>query len=184
MLGSKGFHPRILTDFYALRAPGILKHEKTGGMLMTWLLIAGALAGIDLGIKCYIRKNKKESDNEPVLKNKIIITRFCNKGAVLGVMKDNTRMLLGISLVCFGTIFGMLLAFTRQKGNWLLKLGLTLLLGGAGSNVYERVTQKGVTDYFKLNFGCEKLKNIVFNIGDFFIFAGGLLTTIGLIRKH
>ena len=151
---------------------------------MIWLLFAGALAGIDLGIKYYIRKNKTESDHTPILKNKVIITRVCNKGAMLGFMKNNVKMLTGISLICFGAIFGMLLAFSGQKGNILIKTGLTLLLGGSGSNVYERVTGDGVTDYFKLNIGCEKFRKIVFNIGDFFIFIGTLLTAIGLMTRH
>lgn len=151
---------------------------------MIWHLIAGSLTGIDLGIKHYIQTHKKENENEPIFKNKIIVTHFCNNGAMLGFLKNSTRLLLGISLIGLGTIWGMLLLVSGQKGNYLLKIGLTLLLGGAGSNVAERLTGKGVTDYFKLNFGPKKLRHIVFNIGDFLIFIGTPLTTIALLLKH
>ncbi len=151
---------------------------------MVWFVLAGALTGADLGIKHYIKKNKTETDNEPILGGKVIVTKYINKGAALGLLKNQSQKLLGISLVCFGAIFGMLLAAERQKDNVLLKLGLSMLLGGAGSNVCERITEDGVTDYFKFDIGIDKLKNIVFNIGDFLILIGGTLTIFGLAKDR
>ena len=151
---------------------------------MIWLVLAGILTGIDLGIKYYIRLNKTQDCHEPILNAKVIITHFRNKGAMLGFLKNKAKLLLGISLICIGAILGMLLTVCGQKGNCLLKAGLTLLLGGAGSNVAERITGDGVTDYFKLNFGPKKLRHIVFNIGDFLIFIGAPLAAIGSMIRH
>lgn len=151
---------------------------------MFWFILAASLTSADLGIKNYIKKNIAETDQKKILGDKVIITKFTNKGAALGFLKDKTRELIGISLVCFGIIFGMLLMLTHQKGNIFLKLGLAMMLGGAGSNVYERLTNGGVTDYFKLDIGIKKLKNIIFNIGDFLIIFGSILTVLGFSKKN
>lgn len=150
---------------------------------MLWLLIAAVLCLIDLGIKNYIEGNKTEASNDRILKDKVTITKFYNEGAMLGLLKTKTKQLTAITLICFGAIFGLLLSLIGKKGNILMKAGVSMLLGGAASNAYERYSKGKVTDYIKFNFGCKKFRNIVFNIGDFFIFIGALLTLIGELRR-
>ena len=38
---------------------------------------------------------------------------------------------------------------------------------------------KAVTDYIRFDFGPERLRQIVFNLGDFAIMIGALLTVLG-----
>ena len=57
------------------------------------------------------------------------------------------------------------------------KLGLSLLLGGALSNLIDRYQRGYVVDYFSFNFG-KRLKHIIFNIADMFVFLGGILLVI------
>ena len=59
--------------------------------------------------------------------------------------------------------------FTRLMG----KLGASFLLGGAASNLYDRLNRGYVVDYFSIR--CKYLEKVVFNLGDFFIFAGSAL---------
>ena len=66
-----------------------------------------------------------------------------------------------------------------KAGKRLLKTGLSLLLGGAFSNTYDRMKAKAVTDYIRFDFGPERLRQIVFNLGDFAIMIGALLTVLG-----
>ena len=146
---------------------------------MFWIILALGLAAIDIAIKMWIKENKRENCHEPILGGKIIITKFFNAGAMLGLLKERAKLLLGISLVSVGMILGMLLAISGKKGNGLLKVGLTLLLGGAASNVFERALCGKVTDYFRISIGNKKLERIIFNIGDFFIFIGSILTAVG-----
>lgn len=61
--------------------------------------------------------------------------------------------------------------------NWkervsVLKLAFSFIIGGACSNVYDRIVRKYVVDYFSFNTKLKKLKDIVFNISDMFIFLG------------
>lgn len=52
---------------------------------------------------------------------------------------------------------------------------MTIFMGGALSNVYDRVVRKKVVDYFGFKTKWKKFSNITFNLGDLFIFAGTLL---------
>ncbi|HJA92944.1 MAG TPA: signal peptidase II, partial [Candidatus Eisenbergiella merdipullorum] len=56
-----------------------------------------------------------------------------------------------------------------------LKTGLSLLLGGAWSNTYDRLKRKYVVDYFSLNVKWKPLRQIIFNISDFCILIGALI---------
>ena len=146
---------------------------------MFWFILAAGIAAADIGIKMWIKQNKELNCHEPVAGGRIIITKYFNPGAMLGFLKEKTALLMGISLVVAGIIVGMLLAITGRKGNTVLKLGLTLLLGGAGSNIFERLMYGKVTDYFRISIGCKKLERLIFNIGDFCIFIGSILTAVG-----
>ena len=73
----------------------------------------------------------------------------------------------GVLLVLISLVFLIVLP---MKGKKLFKLGLALTLGGAISNVTDRVKRGYVVDYFSFN--CKKLKSIIFNLADMAIFLG------------
>lgn len=151
---------------------------------MFWFIVAAAVAAADLGIKYWIREHKELNSREPVAGGWIIITKYFNPGAMLGFLKDQAKLLTGITLLVIGLLAGMLLAFAGHKGNFLLKLGLSLLLGGAASNAFERIAYGKVTDYFRISIGSKRLEKIIFNMGDMCIFAGSILAVIGsCLRK-
>ena len=143
---------------------------------MIWFIGAVILAAIDIGMKIHIRDNRRINEETRILGGKVTITRVQNKGAFLGLMKNNTKKVLGLSLIITGIIAGMLLAATGKKGNLFLRIGLTLMLGGAMSNVYERIRHGEVTDFFRLSGAKGPIKKIAFNVGDWFIFLGALIT--------
>ena len=177
---------------------------------MIWFLLAALLLCADLGIKYRINrhgasavfpKGKSDTDASPkssgntqtkksadkdqtILGGYVTITKSHNPGAMLGLFKKWPKQLLAVSLILLGLIGGLLVAASGKKGNILLKTGLTLLLGGAASNVCERYAKGSVTDYIRFNFGPEKFRKIVFNIGDFLIFAGAVLTAVGSCFKR
>ena len=75
------------------------------------------------------------------------------------------------------------LSGTALCAAWLLRrrhpLGAGLLLGGGGSNVWERLRRGAVYDYIRFPKAPGRLKRYVFNLADFAIFAGSLLLTLG-----
>ena len=68
-----------------------------------------------------------------------------------------------------------------KKGYWTEKLVLILTLGGALSNYYDRIRRNYVVDYFSINVG--RLKKVIFNLGDIFIFAGAVLMIIAQVAS-
>ena len=114
-----------------------------------------------------------------VFKDCIRLRKYHNFGAFLNIMEKKKKLLHLISVI-FTLIIAMLFLFTLfQKGNRALKLGLSLLLGGAFSNTYDRLSRDYVIDYFSFCSPWEKLNRIVFNISDFCIIIGTLLTVLG-----
>ena len=62
------------------------------------------------------------------------------------------------------------------------KIGIAIILGGAISNLYDRLVRRYVVDYFSIQ--CGKLKEVVFNLGDIFVFLGsGILFTAEVIKE-
>lgn len=63
-----------------------------------------------------------------------------------------------------------------EKGRTLEKLGLSIALGGAVSNLYDRLVRGYVVDYFSIEW--KRLKKVVFNLGDMFVFLGSAVFII------
>lgn len=86
-----------------------------------------------------------------------------------------------IPLAVASFVGGMLGGLLKTRGKIADKLALSLVLGGAISNLYDRLVRRYVVDYFSLQFG--KLKKVVFNLGDIFIFLGAaIFLIVELIR--
>ena len=66
-----------------------------------------------------------------------------------------------------------------QKGVGMLKWGLSLLLGGAYSNTYDRLSRHYVVDYVSFPVKNRFLRNIIFNTSDFCILVGAMLCVAG-----
>ena len=78
-----------------------------------------------------------------------------------------------VPVVTASAVGGILLWLLQKKGHTVEKLGFSLTLAGALSNIYDRLTRHYVVDYFSINWG--KLKKVIFNLGDMFIFLGGMV---------
>lgn len=138
------------------------------------LIILGIFVG-DGFIKKYIEDTKEYGNDEKIFKDKIILTKYHNTGAMLNFLDKQKNIVLALSCFMLGTVFMLFALLIPKKGNRLAKLGLSLILGGALSNTYDRIKKGYVVDYFSFSF----LKKVVFNISDIFIFIGSLLAAIG-----
>ena len=66
-----------------------------------------------------------------------------------------------------------------KKGNEMTAFGLSMILGGGASNLYDRWKKGYVTDYL----GLPVAKKLVFNVSDLCIFAGAVLAILGEMKK-
>ena len=148
---------------------------------MLYILIILVIFLIDDKIKHYIEENKEMHKKEVILKNTIIVERYHNKGAMLSFMEKNSRMVKYISATLLGIIFLVFALILPKKNNHILKLSLSLVIGGALSNVYDRIKKGYVVDYFSFNF--KGLKKIIFNLSDICIIIGSVIIAILSFRK-
>ncbi len=81
-------------------------------------------------------------------------------------------LLTAAVLVVFVLTLGM-------RGKKLLKAGLSLLLGGAFSNTYDRVMREYVVDYVSLKTGIAAIDGVVFNLADLCILIGTMAVVLG-----
>lgn len=142
---------------------------------MVFIIITIGLFILELCIKNHIEKTKPLNEEVPIMKDKLSIQYTQNKGAFYSTFEDKSKIICGLSsgfLAVLCIIYAILLS---KKENNITKLGLSLVISGGLSNVYDRIKRKYVVDYIYW----DKLKKIIFNLADVFIFIGGIITIIG-----
>lgn len=146
---------------------------------MLYILIVIAFVITEYKIKDYIEENKQLGERDEILKGKVIIRKHYNEGAFLNFLENKKELVKTISCVCLGLLLLLFTIMLPKKGNKVFKLGLSLLLGGAISNVADRVLKGYVVDYFSFNF--KKLKSVIFNLADIAIMLGSVLIFLSSI---
>ena len=119
-----------------------------------YLYMIAALFGIDYFCKENIEAQKPEDFPRDMEKShgKIRLYRNHNDGFCFGVKKEKKELVRMVPVV-----------FTSAA----------LITAGGLSNLYDRLKRGYVVDYFSIR--CKYLEKVVFNLGDFFIFAGSAL---------
>lgn len=137
---------------------------------MIYVLIALAVFLLDWNIKNYVERNIKTGEKKNLLKGKITVRKQYNKGFSLNILQEKAEYVKKISAFVFGILVLIFIMVLPQKNKIIKKLGLSLCVGGAASNIADRFKRGYVIDYFTFNF--KPLKNLVFNLADIFIFIG------------
>lgn len=146
---------------------------------MVYVLMAAAVFAIDLLLKNHIEMTKVMHEEKPLLRGKLILRRYHNKGAFLNLGEKKSALMRALSVGLTAAAFVLFVCTLTSKGNGLLKAGLSLLLGGAFSNTYDRLYRKYVVDYFSFHTGIGAFDRVVFNLADFAIMVGALCAALG-----
>lgn len=144
-------------------------------------LIVGIFMG-DTYLKERMERQLPSGEDQEVWGGRLLLRKHHNPGVMLGVGKGQGRLVTTLSLLF--TAFAVLIFVCSLSiyGSNLLRAGLSLLLGGAFSNTYDRLKQQYVTDYVSFNVKWKPLRRLVFNVSDFCIILGAMLSALGL--KH
>lgn len=148
-------------------------------LIICLLIIASVFAG-DFYIKAKIEKSKKLP--RTLCKGRLFIQKYHNRGAMLNLGEKRPGLIAAVSVLL--TVFALVLFVLSfgSRGNNLLRVGLAFLLGGAFGNTYDRLRRKYVVDYVSFPGKGKRFSRIVFNISDFAIIAGALLSCLGQSR--
>ncbi len=152
--------------------------------MLTPVLFIALIAGTDLCIKEEIEARDSSEFPRELKGSKGMITlhKSHNTGFPFEVLKSRPELVRTVPMVVMSGLAGILGFLTPKKGYWVEKTVLVLTLGGALSNLYDRITRRYVVDYFSVNVGC--LKKIIFNLGDIAIFAGAGLAVFGQVFRE
>ncbi len=150
---------------------------------MLYIIILLSVFLADLMIKKYVEANLADGEYISLLGNKITVRKVHNDGIALGKLSDHKEEVRKGTFILIAAALPYYIFLLFQKGNRLRKLGLSIFLGGAICNWFDRFHQKTVTDYLSFNVKWKKLKNLVFNLSDFCIAGGLLLAILGRKRK-
>ena len=141
---------------------------------MLSICIMLAVLAADVYLKYQVEK-KPDNFQKETLGGRILLRKSHNRGAMLNLMEKKQQLVAGFSLgLTVSLTFAHMYLLGRQ-GMRLLKTGLALLLGGAYSNVFDRIKRGYVVDYFSFSVKWERFRRIVFNLGDISIFLGAFL---------
>ena len=138
---------------------------------MLYTGIIAALSSLDLGIKWLIEQEKPEEFPKPLphAKEKPAVPES-QRRFPFGFLEQHAELVRMLPLAVISGLAGFLAAILPQKGKTVQKFGIAVILGGAVSNLYDRMIRHYVVDYFSIQ--CGKLKKVVFNLGDIFVFLG------------
>lgn len=149
---------------------------------MKYLAVILGIFGVEWKIKNYIEETKTEGGQEEKCGGFLLIRKHHNRGAFLNAGQRRQKLVMAVSVALTLLVTVFFVMTLGQAGKGLLKWGLTLLLGGAYSNTYDRLFRKYVVDYVSFNVPF-RLRRVIFNIGDFCIMIGALLCVAGYDKK-
>ena len=138
-------------------------------------LIAGVVVLLDQLTKEWVRLNLQLGEifrPELWLTQYIRIVHWKNTGAAFGMFQNMNPVFMVLSVLVIGVILYYYPQIPRQ--DWLVRLSMGLLLGGAIGNLIDRFRQGYVTDFISVG------KFPVLNIADASISVGVALLFVGM----
>ena len=141
------------------------------------IAIAAALLGADRVLKYLSRTGKLRLESKYLR-----LTHLENRGFFLGLGQKHEKLLRWLPMGVW-LLAAVCLLPELGKRVFSAQLGILLVLSGGLSNQYDRMRRGSVTDYVQLPCTGKKLGRLVWNIADFMLLGGVVLSVIGLVRE-
>ena len=144
---------------------------------MNYLKIISGIAFFDLLSKEFVKRKFPSNNKIEIIKNKFYIWHIKNKGFAYSNFKESPNKVFFGSLIIFICTVIYFIKLLTNNGMKVLKFGLSIVIGGAIGNLFERATKREVTDFLYIN-----IKNTpIFNIADIFIFLGCIISMLSSV---
>lgn len=161
------------------------KSHSTAGNLLP-LVLALLVVVADRLTKLFIQSSMTVFDAKQIIPGWLRIVHSENPGAAFGVLAEGNALLRSIVLIGISTL---VLAFVASA-LWSRKsaftatatrAGLSLILGGAVGNLFDRISLGTVTDFIEVYHGSWSFP--AFNVADSAITIGAALLLLDLLRQ-
>ena len=136
-----------------------------------YLIVMAIIVAIDQLLKLLVETHLEVGERVYVIDVLLDIVNVHNQGAAFNFLSDSPGTVLAISsgIIALGFIFLIL-----EKGNPVMQMFVSLILGGAEGNFLDRVTRGYVVDYIDIHI------LPVFNFADICVTVGVLFLCIVL----
>lgn len=145
-------------------------------------MIAIAAILLDRVTKVIIEHTLPSNDAITVIPGFFQITHVHNRGAAFGLFADSTSEWRTALLVGFSTVALGVVAYLLWKSDHSLPstaIGLSMILGGAVGNLWDRVALGQVTDFLHFYIGEHVWPD--FNVADSCIVIGAILLMVEIV---
>ena len=146
------------------------------------LWIALAVVVLDQIVKAIVRREIALNESITVIPGFFDLTRVHNTGTAFGFMNSTEFPFKTVILACIaiGALAALAIyAATLPANQWLARIGLALILGGAAGNLIDRVTEGYVVDFVDLYWSGWHFW--AFNVADASITVGVALMILDLL---
>lgn len=153
-----------------------------GGRRFAEIWIAAVIVLIDQATKAVVRQRFELHESVPVISGFFDLTRVHNTGAAFGMLNSAEFPFKSVILVlvAFAALAGVAMyAAMLPPTQWLARIGLACILGGAAGNLIDRVTLGYVVDFF--DFYWRGWHFWAFNVADAAITVGVSLMILDLL---
>ncbi len=134
---------------------------------------------IDRLTKIWATKNLMGGNDFVIVKNIFSLSYLENRGAAWGIFQGKVNFLLIMTIVVvIGIIFYLVKYRPKSK---VMRIGLSLIIGGALGNMYDRAIYKFVVDFFYFHYK-DVYSFPTFNFADMCVVVGTLLLVLCLIK--
>ena len=140
------------------------------------IAVTAALLVLDRVLKELARREKLHFSGKLLR-----LTHLENPGFFMGAGSRYRAVLRWVPLLIWIAAAILLLPHVERRLS-PARLGILLVLSGGLSNQYDRMRRGSVTDYVQLPCTGKKLGRLVWNIADFMLLGGVVLSVIGLVR--
>jgi signal peptidase II len=128
-----------------------LTDSVNGGACLIYYLIALIVFVLDRVTKWLIATRLELHETIPVLGEFFQITSHRNKGAAFGILQNQRWFFIAVTIVVVAGVIWYLRKMVRD-GKRLMPLALSLVLGGALGNFFDRALYGEVVDFLQFHF--------------------------------
>lgn len=152
-----------------------MKKKENKRTLLLAPLIAFLVLGTDFIVKTYLWSNFAHQQFS-LIEGFLSINVILNTGVAFGFLQGKTNFLIYFTLILI--LFFLYIFKTEKNKTFTFRVSTGLILGGALSNLLDRLVLEGVIDYIDLGFWP------VFNLSDACITVGAFLLILYSFKKQ
>ncbi|NMB34608.1 MAG: signal peptidase II [Clostridium sp.] len=146
---------------------------------MIWIIIISVIIALDQIVKFVVIENIKLGGSITIIKGFLYFTHWRNTGAAWGIMQDGKYILIPVSII----LIVVMLIFMIRNNDRLLRVAMSMIIGGALGNLIDRVLRSGgVVDFLDFRFWGYHFPT--FNVADSFIVIGTMILIFCVMFTH